>query len=493
MTVITHAISLALLHFVWQGPLVALLLWVALATLRKASAQLRYGASCAALAGMVVLPVLTGWVLYRAPVPTSAIVQGFAVPDSIGPGASPAPTLPWVAALEAWALPVWCVGVLLLAVRLIWISRYVARLRREGHPAAVSLTEAVSRLACRMKIDRPVRVLISSLTDSPSVAGWLRPVILLPAATLLNLSVEQLEAVLTHELAHVRRHDYVVNILQILAETLLFYQPAVWWVSSRIRNERELCCDDVVVGIGGDPIGYARALTKLERIRVFAPELTMGGTAGPLLYRIRRLTGEVQEQPASKLPAVLALCLALTCLLTNLHWAQAQPRSATDASVPKDSIWVDTVKYGDLPIMVRALGTITVPTEAELKIPTKVSNMVQTGQAASIELSGSIGITIAGKVTRVDSSPVNGTVTGVVNLQSPVPELVGQAIDGTIRVKTLEDVMYVGRPAIAPSDGMATMFKVEPDGAHAKRVNVRFGAPSVTGIQVLRAYNPAIA
>ena len=102
----------------------------------------------------------------------------------------------------------------------------------------------------------------------PSVIGWLKPVVLLPAATLLGLTPEQLEAVLAHELAHIRRYDYLVNIVQMLIETLFFYHPAVWWISGRIRQERELCCDDIAVRCCGDAVGYARALTALERMRV---------------------------------------------------------------------------------------------------------------------------------------------------------------------------------------------------------------------------------
>jgi hypothetical protein len=144
-----------------------------------------------------------------------------------------------------------------------------------------------------MGATRAVRVLISSAAESPSVTGWIRPVILLPASTLLGLTPEQLEAVLAHEIAHIRRHDYLVNLLQTLVETLLFYHPAVRWASSRIRRERELCCDDAAVREYGDAIDYARALAKLERIRItpaVAPEMALGSNGGLLPYRLRRLT-----------------------------------------------------------------------------------------------------------------------------------------------------------------------------------------------------------
>ena len=171
--------------------------------------------------------------------------------------------------------------------------------------------------------------MITSPSDGPSVVGWLRPAILLPAATLLGLSEQQLEAACwLSELAHIRRHDYLVNLLQNLVETLLFYHPAVWWTSARMRHERELCCDDVAVRCCGDAICYARALTTLEKLRGGGLALAMGSTGGPLLYRIQRLMGlKPRETAPSRVPAVAALLLGVACLALNLNWAHAQEQS----------------------------------------------------------------------------------------------------------------------------------------------------------------------
>src|SRR5207237_4946041 len=116
----------------------------------------------------------------------------------------------------------------------------------------------------RLGLPAAAHVVESALVDVPTVVGWLRPAILLPIAALASLSPEQVEAILAHELAHIRRHDYAVNVLQTFAETLLFYHPAVWWVSKRIRVEREHCCDDVAVAVCGDAVCYAEALATLE-------------------------------------------------------------------------------------------------------------------------------------------------------------------------------------------------------------------------------------
>jgi len=482
MTAIAPAISAALLHFVWQGLLVAIVLWGALAILRNGSARLRYGLCCAALAIMTVLPFVTAWILYHGTV--AAIAPSGRADIAAGANAVtlPAPaSLPaWFAILETWALQVWFAGVLVFAQRLIRSSRHIARLQHDGDAAGAPLIATVSRLARQMNVRLPIDVLISRLIDSPSVAGWLRPVILLPAATLMNLTVQQLETVLAHELAHIRRHDYLINILQNLAETLFFYQPAIWWVSSRIRHERELCCDDLVVEVCGDAIGYARALTKLERLRVTSPELAMSSTAGPLLYRIQRLTGTAKEQPGTRMPAIVAVCVAAVCLVVNLDWAYAQPQARGEAVVPREAIWVDTVKFGDFSIMVRALGRLTTAGTAELNVAASQVNLVQVGQGASIDLRR--GIIVHGKVSRVD--PV------LIHLESPVPEFVGQEVDGIIRIRTVNNVAYVGRPAVSQAGAGGTLFKLEAGGTHATRIKVRFGASSVNTIEVVEGLQP---
>ena len=326
MTGLTQAISSALLDFVWQGVAVAFLLWMALALLRRRSADKRYAACSAAMAILVLLPLATCALRYdqAAAAPAATGPSFFFVPAARAAGFTMRTPESWLALARDWALPVWSMGVLFFSLRLVWGCRQVARLRRRGALAAESVTTLVENLAARMGIARAVRVLIAGDGESPSVVGWLRPVVLVPSAALLGLTVGQLEAVLAHELAHIRRHDYLVNLLQMLAETLLFYHPVVWWVSGRMRQERELCCDDLAVRSCGNAVCYARALATLERMRVTAPALAMGSNGGSMLHRIQRLLGAGQDYAPSKLPGVVALVLALGCFALNLHWARGQ-------------------------------------------------------------------------------------------------------------------------------------------------------------------------
>ena len=209
----------------------------------------------------------------------------------------------------------WIAGVVLLMARFAGGSWRVHRLRVASRAEAVSPWQAAGeRLAGRLRLDVAFRVVESGLVDTPSVIGFLRPVILLPVAVLSNLSPGQVEALLAHELAHIRRRDYAVNLVQTAAETLLFFHPAVWWVSSRIREEREHCCDDVAVEVCGEPTAYAAALAELASWRSREIALSVGAAGGPLLARVRRLVGAPEEdepRSASGL-AVLAIGLMLT-------------------------------------------------------------------------------------------------------------------------------------------------------------------------------------
>ena len=342
MTAIGQALSSALLHFVWQGMVVAIVLWIALFLLRNRSANARYLTCCGALAILVLAPLVTAVALYRSPAPDVGVLQPHDQVTTGSVAAKPAARMPidWIATLQPWALPVWSFGVLLCSMRLVWGCRQIAVLRRRGAAADESVRALVAVLAGRMRVSRAVRVLIAPESESPSVIGWLRPAILLPAATLLHLTPEQLEAILAHELAHIRRHDYLVNLLQIAAETLLFYHPAVWWTSARMRHEREFCCDDLAVSCC-DKLSYARALTRLERLRVTAPAMAMGSTGGSMLFRIQRLLGAgANDYAPSKLLGIAALALGIGCLVLTTHHARAQQPAnvgvAFDVTAPED-------------------------------------------------------------------------------------------------------------------------------------------------------------
>ena len=228
-----------------------------------------------------------------------------------------------LAAALPWIVTTWFVGVFALAVRQFggWIM--LRRLCGAGaEPADEVLAGKLRNIAQRLGVQRAVRLLCSVNVAVPSAIGHLKPVILLPASLLSGLSTQQIEALLAHELAHIRRHDYLVNLVQSTCETLLFYHPAVWWLSCEIRREREHCCDDLAVQVCGDRIAYARTLATLEERRFTVVTAAMAATGGSLMHRIRRIVGQPAARNAPRgtwLPGllVLPLCLAVPVIING--------------------------------------------------------------------------------------------------------------------------------------------------------------------------------
>jgi len=270
---------------------------------------------------------------------------------------------PWTSRVSAWAEPampyavaVWLAGVLACSMWHVggWLK--VQRLRRVGQPLADGPNErqwqvGAGRLADALGIHRTVRLLklagaAASDLAGPVVVGVLRPAVMIPAAIVTGLAPNQVEAILAHELAHIRRHDYLVNLLQTLAETLLFYHPAMWWASARIRAERENCCDDLAASAVGDGRTYAAALAALAEVAVahhparrgrplgrLAParRMTLGAKAN-LLSRIRRLLG-LNAGPTTRWTSALVGILLAALLAAGVAVPLALLR-ASDAESP---------------------------------------------------------------------------------------------------------------------------------------------------------------
>src|SRR6266403_1446819 len=288
-----------LLHFLWQGAGLAALFAVGAAGCRSAPA--RYALAVGALVLMMVSPVITfTWLSWQANPAVQTGAQGAstwagtstqnatALSGSRAPVAASRTELPMA---MLWLVEAWFLGVLLLSLRTAGGLFLIERMRRkEIKPVGGELFERCVALQRRMALDRVIQYCECLRLDAPAVLGWFRPVVLLPVRALTGLTEEQIEAVIAHELAHIRRLDCFVNLFQIATETLLFYHPAVWWVSQRIRGERENCCDDEAIAICGDAVNYARALTLMEEWRT-APALMMAANRSPLAERVVRLLG----------------------------------------------------------------------------------------------------------------------------------------------------------------------------------------------------------
>ncbi|MBF9142069.1 M56 family metallopeptidase [Hymenobacter properus] len=348
---LTRALGWTLLHSLWQGALVAAVLAGALLLLRRQRAEVRYVASAGALGVVVALAGITFGLYFHAGaqqceklLPAAAKVSQLnlrqaeatvvpaatdaleAAPPKARNAANPVSAVQVLPAVEpqkanspGWLatglryfdqhLPLlvvaWLLGLLAMSLRMLGGLLYVQRLKRyRTRAVSAAWQERLAMLAARGGLRRPVALLESALVQVPLVVGHVRPVILLPLGAVAGLSVAHLEAILAHELAHVLRRDYLVNLLQTVAEALFFYHPAVWFMARCVRTERENCCDDAATALcDGDALRLARALTALAEwsqsaVVPTAPRLALAamGSRGALLNRVRRL---VQRRPAA--------------------------------------------------------------------------------------------------------------------------------------------------------------------------------------------------
>lgn len=355
-----------LLHSIWQLLAVAVLAAGSLRLLSRASSNTRYWLLTISLGVAVLLPVVTWFWLARdaagvAEAKVSSPESGFLPTDSSPPlpfpiGVAtpdiPAPGLPdaapppqWPLQIESavrpwlsWIVAVWTAGVLVCSLRPLLGWRMMRRLRRVGtSPVSGEVLAALDRVAAKLGVRRTVMVLESTLAQTPMLLGWFRPVVLLPASFLTTVPVAELEAILAHELAHARRHDFVVNLFQALVETVFFYHPAVWWLSRRIRAEREICCDDLVVRCLDDRLAYGRALLAVAELQSSGPSLALGADAGSLPDRIRRILNS-EAMPARRSSVWGIRRVASSVILASLTVAALTAFLTTASAEPPDTL-----------------------------------------------------------------------------------------------------------------------------------------------------------
>lgn len=324
------ALGWTLVHFLWQGALIGLATAAVLALLRDAAPQQRYLAACAGLLLCAAWPAAQ----------LALRLQGDMTVHDAHPASGPAGATARVLALKpymAWIVAAWSAGSLALALRttlgLVWIGR-VAR-HGERDPAWQA---RLTQLARAMGIRRPVRLRVVARLASPVTALWWRPVVLVPASLLSGLPPELLQALLAHELAHVRRHDYLVNLLQNAIETVLFYHPAVWWLSRRIRHERELIADAIAANHAGGPRRLAIALSELEKRQFTHPEPALAANGGDMMDRITRL---LRPAPSRKGPATLTAVLPAVALAAACVASLAQASADVPVDKPDKHAYID--------------------------------------------------------------------------------------------------------------------------------------------------------
>jgi len=344
-----RALGMGLLHSLWQCALIGALAWLALRTLRHASPQARYVVACAAMAACVLWPAAeVVRQLSMATAPTfdmsttvapprdiASMVAAFVAPDR------PAGLRAIVEAALPWLVAIWAAGACLMLLRLAGGLRWVHRLRRD----ALDVGEDVESQLWQTRLDRlaqrfglsGVRLAVFDDTGGPLSTGFLRPMVLVPASLLARMPVDMLEALLAHELAHIRRHDYLANLLQRAAEALLFHHPVVWWLSQRIRHEREQAADMLAASVTGEPRRLALALYELDRFSSERsdspiPTLAQAAHGGHLMSRIQSLL-RTERRVSPGAAAIPVIGLAVACIAC-FAYAQSIQTTAPATAAP---------------------------------------------------------------------------------------------------------------------------------------------------------------
>jgi len=311
-----QSLGWTLLHFLWQGAVIG----VGYATVRlivpASHAEARYATGLAAMALIAICPPLTLGIIYSHVVTAAASAE----PTGIAAVAATASSFVAAPAAEAfsldhvlpWLVLSWVLGVAVMAWRALRQWQALERIAQRCARSSSELERMLASLSKRFGMVRSIRVLISDHIDTPTLIGWLKPVILMPTAVALGFPRQQVELILAHELGHLRRYDHLVNLAQAVVETLLFYHPVVHWISREVRNEREVCCDRLVLRLTrGEPREYAQTLASLEELRLAPSNLAIAASGGVLLDRVRRII----DMPAPRLAAAPRPTLGLTLLI----------------------------------------------------------------------------------------------------------------------------------------------------------------------------------
>jgi len=356
------AIGWTILHSFWQVIVVALVLKSLLLLTSNRAASLRYVLGLSAMAVALLWVGFTFGHEWRKIPPIAEPIDLYLseILNWQGSTASPAISpLGW----EIWTMRLeriapfltlgWLLGVLGFSLYTIKGYYELNRLQRfDSRLASPIWQERLSQLSHQLGVKKRVRLFFTNCIDVPIAFRYFKPVILLPLSVLSGLSIEQIEVLLLHELAHIRRYDYLVNWLQSSLEVLFFYHPAIWWMSNQVRAEREHCCDDLVMKVSHNPMLYAQALTQLQ-INHYSikTNLAMSATKnqGVFTTRIHRLFGKYQSQTLQSKGVVMVVLLAFVVFSFYRAEAEQKPNVPT---VTATEIVEDTLKIPKHYVMV---------------------------------------------------------------------------------------------------------------------------------------------
>jgi len=352
---VLQALGWTFIHSLWQGAVIALILGFMLPGLKKRAANVRYALAVGSLAALFALSATTFVRYYtNSPVSDNSVVAITApVNDEESSFANGLDTAPLEGAsseasgiegiIKEFAgyfthhfpmvVTLWFLGMILFLVKMLGGLIYSERIKFVGiTPFPKSWNKNISELKAKMNINRPVKLVQSCLARVPMVIGYIKPVVLIPLGALSGIPRDQMEAIIAHELAHIRRNDFLVNIFQSIIESIFFYHPAVWWISGTIRKEREHCCDDLAVSVCEESVVYAKALANLQERSYATPfyAVALAKRRYSLLSRIKRLNRKPvpNANPAEKWITLAVMILIIAFLSVSFKITGSNSASA---------------------------------------------------------------------------------------------------------------------------------------------------------------------
>lgn len=380
---ILDSIGWTVVHFLWQGVVIGGLAFLAISSLQRRSASERYFVAllalfCCAISFVVTLSLELSSRI--APPSDLSSSSAAAIIHELGSSSRLMNIIAWIWALGA--------GTLGFRIFIHWLLAQRLKTLHVSQPDQHWL-DSFASLTHELGLTTTPRFLQSAIADVPMVVGCLAPVVLVPVSAFTSLTPEQLKSVLAHELWHIRRRDPWVNALQIAIETILFFHPAVWWLSSQVRLEREHCCDDAAVRSAGNPRVFAEALARLETLRIHIPATALSSNGGPLMNRIARMIGAPRNRsgPGWLPMAALGAGMLILSAVGIAHAGVTVPRSDEEIVVTlRDAVASNSLSPDDARALYSTLAYAGSEREAEtLAMMTKVFARID-GEAASGKL-----------------------------------------------------------------------------------------------------------
>ena len=494
-----------LLHFVWQGTLIAAVAALILLASGRNESTKRYWILVAGLGCLVISPLATGVLMWSSASASHGNVdagelQSVALESTELDVLMPQQNVvvsgtPVVAppsqfgvfelgeltdrgeqiesVLRALAFAVWFVAQVLLGGRLLIGGVIMWRIRRTAEDASDRVLAIGMKLKAKLGLNKVPRILVTHRINDAATVGFFRSVVILPGAWIRQMSPEMLEAILAHEFAHVRRHDVWVNLLQRIIETMFFYHPAVWWLSAQIRIEREHCCDSSAVSATGDCNTFAKTLELAARQRAgieFGLVTNLGGKRMSLLHRINRVLGQPQrDNGGTRWP--LGLVTLLVPVLMAIHGRQVTTVAAdpqTEKVIQFNEIQVFPTPSGNAQNSPTAVGGIVAEAPAVVGSPARFP-------------APAIGVPADITTNEPPTELTKVTLPDYVIEPPDILQIEGIKLTpkGPLRIET-EDVLQIVVKGTLPQSPIAGQYIVEPHGQ--TNLGSAYGSVEVVGL-----------